>query len=79
MASREEDDMPERPWFKPRRYGIGLTPISWQGWTITAAYFFVVVLLAVTLAHQQPWIFVTLIALSTVVYYLVAMLTRGGR
>jgi hypothetical protein len=23
-------------WFKPRRYGYGATPISWQGWMITA-------------------------------------------
>jgi len=22
-------------WFRPKRYGYGLTPISWQGWVAT--------------------------------------------
>jgi hypothetical protein len=24
-------------WFKPKRYGYGATPITWQGWAITIA------------------------------------------
>jgi hypothetical protein len=27
-------------WFKPRRYGYGATPVTWQGWVLT----FVVIL-----------------------------------
>ena len=23
------------PWFKPKRIGYGLTPITWQGWCVT--------------------------------------------
>jgi len=26
-----------RYWFKPKRYGVGATPISWEGWALTAA------------------------------------------
>ena len=26
-----------RHWFKPRRYGIGVTPSSWEGWLATVA------------------------------------------
>jgi hypothetical protein len=22
-------------WFKPKRYGYGATPITWQGWAVT--------------------------------------------
>ena len=22
-------------WFKPKRYGYGATPVSWEGWTVT--------------------------------------------
>jgi hypothetical protein len=31
-------------WFKPREYGYGATPITWQGWAITVAAVIVVVL-----------------------------------
>ena len=24
-------------WFKPKRYGYGATPVTWQGWTMTIA------------------------------------------
>ena len=24
-------------WFKPRRYGIGATPVTWQAWMLVAA------------------------------------------
>jgi len=24
-------------WFKPKRYGWGATPVTWQGWTVTLA------------------------------------------
>ncbi len=25
----------KRAWFKPRRYGIGVTPSTWEGWAAT--------------------------------------------
>jgi hypothetical protein len=34
-------------WFKPKRYGYGATPITWQGWAITIAT--VLVMVAVSL------------------------------
>ena len=30
-------------WFKRRRYGYGWTPSTWQGWTVIAAFLFVVI------------------------------------
>lgn len=27
-----------KPWFGPKRYGVGLSPVSWEGWALTAAY-----------------------------------------
>jgi hypothetical protein len=24
-------------WFKPKRYGYGATPVTWQGWALTLA------------------------------------------
>ena len=49
---------------------------SWQGWVLTGAYV-VVLVLAITLAATQPWIFWTLLGLATAAYLAVAYLTRG--
>jgi hypothetical protein len=27
--------MSERYWFRPKSFGYGATPISWEGWTVT--------------------------------------------
>jgi hypothetical protein len=28
----------DRPWFKPKRFGLGAYPATWQGWMLTVAY-----------------------------------------
>ena len=33
-------------WFAPKRYGYGLTPISWEGWLVTLGLVGIVVLIA---------------------------------
>jgi uncharacterized membrane protein len=40
-----------RFWFRPKTYGYGVTPISWEGWAITLAY--VAVVLAGVLGIAQ--------------------------
>lgn len=30
-------------WFKPRRYGYGATPTSWEGWLVIAGYIALIV------------------------------------
>ena len=27
-----------RYWFKPKRYGLGASPSSWEGWAVTFGY-----------------------------------------
>jgi hypothetical protein len=24
-----------KPWFGPKKFGVGLTPVSWEGWVCT--------------------------------------------
>lgn len=31
-------------WFKPKRYGYGATPVTWEGWALTAAAIVVIFL-----------------------------------
>ena len=62
---------------RPQALRLGLTPISWQGWVLTGVYVAAVFALAIFGAEMpQPWIFWTLLVLATVVYFLVAFLTR---
>ena len=64
------------PWFRPKRYGLGFTPSSWQGWVATGTYIVVLVVLGFAVAASQPWVFWTVFVLATVVYLLIAFLTR---
>lgn len=34
-ARIERDGGPRRPWFRPKRFGFGWTPATWQGWLVT--------------------------------------------
>ncbi len=27
--------MSDRPWFRPKRFGFGWTPATWEGWLVT--------------------------------------------
>ncbi|HQH21618.1 MAG TPA: hypothetical protein PLJ89_05920 [Thermoleophilia bacterium] len=71
--------MAGRPWFRPRRHGWGLTPSSWQGWALTLGYIVAALVLGLTIAESQPWIFRTLFVSATVAFILAALLTRGTR
>lgn len=31
------DSTAHRFWFRPKRYGYGATPVTWQGWLVTFA------------------------------------------
>ena len=45
-------------WFRPRQYGYGATPVTWQGWAITVAAMVVVVATSFLLpffANGSPW------------------------
>jgi len=39
-------------WFKPKRYGYGATPITWEGWAVTAAAVACVVVLAMVFVAE---------------------------
>ena len=51
-------------WFRPKRYGYGATPTTWQGWAVIAAFVLVMVTttsrLAVTGA-ASPWFWIAVV------------------
>jgi uncharacterized membrane protein HdeD (DUF308 family) len=51
-------------WFKPKRYGYGATPITWQGWAVTLGIVaaMVAVSLYLRLNERHDWALALLIA-----------------
>jgi len=42
-----------RYWFRPKRYGYGATPTTWEGWAVTIA---VAVVLAGSILAMNLWV-----------------------
>jgi hypothetical protein len=47
-------------WFRPKRYGYGVTPTTWQGWAITLATAAVICASStlVVFGATHPWLFI---------------------
>ena len=71
-------------WFKPKRYGYGSVPVTWQGWAITLGTVFamVAVSLYLRLTHQHLWALGALIAFDVAALGLLFIVayskTEGG-
>jgi len=50
-------------WFKPKRYGYGATPVTWQGWAVTigAVLAVVAVSLGLRLTAKSLWALAALV------------------
>lgn len=40
-----------RPWFGPKRVGVGLRPQTWQGWTVTLAFVALIIATGIIGSH----------------------------
>jgi hypothetical protein len=52
-------------WFRPKRYGYGATPTTWQGWAVTIATVLAMVAVSLVLRlteRHQPWALAALLA-----------------
>jgi hypothetical protein len=51
-------------WFKPKRYGYGATPITWQGWAVTigTVLAMVAVSLFLRLTERHSWALTVMLA-----------------
>ncbi len=55
----------ERFWFKPKRYGYGATPITWEGWLLVLGFIGVVFLLALK-AEKNMLLFLIEVLIITI-------------
>jgi hypothetical protein len=73
-------------WFKPRRYGYGATPITWQGWVLTFGFILAVfvagwLFLGHTDAELSAWNFVGFFfveAILVAALWIISMRTTVG-
>jgi hypothetical protein len=70
-------------WFKPKRYGYGATPVTWQGWAVTLGTVAVMVAVSLFLRLTEPhyWALVAMFgfdALALVVLFIVCRRKTEG-
>ena len=56
--------MDQEPWFQPKRTGLGLTPITWQGVCVTVfivVVIFATVAIVVSVIHDPPTAIITIL------------------
>ncbi|MEK7612284.1 MAG: hypothetical protein AAB407_03005 [Patescibacteria group bacterium] len=46
--------MEKKIWFKRKQYGWGWYPVTWQGWTVIAAYVSLIFFFAGTIDRNSP-------------------------
>lgn len=64
-------------WFARKLYGYGATPVTWQGWLTTLAYF--IAIAAIAMKVPGHWLKAGLMLPLTVTYlYFVWTRTDGG-
>ena len=65
-------------WFKPKRYGYGATPTSWQGWCVTigTVLAMVAVSLLLRLTERYYWALALLLAFDAAAIALLFIVSR---
>ena len=65
-------------WFKPKRYGYGATPVTWQGWMVTlaAVVAMVVVSLYLRLNERHDWALAAMLAFDAAVIVALTIVCR---
>jgi hypothetical protein len=65
-------------WFRPKRYGYGATPITWQGWAVTIATVLVVVAVnsGLSLVARYSWALPAILAFDALAIVFLLVVTR---
>ena len=65
-------------WFKPKRYGYGATPTTWQGWAVTLGTVAAMVAVSLFLRLTEPhyWALAALIAFDVLALAFLVFVSR---
>lgn len=64
-------------WFKPKTYGYGATPSSWEGWALTIGFILSLLIVVKYTLYNQYLFFAWLIILSTLLWIIAKNKTDG--
>lgn len=64
-------------WFVPKLFGIGATPVTWQGWAVTFA-FAGALLVALRFLPTVPEKLIVSLALTATAFAVIIPKTQGG-
>lgn len=74
---RERHSVRPGYWFRPKKFGFGAVPVTWQGWAATMAFGALVGLLVNFATHRDRLWLVLLVPLVVAFLWLVAVKTDG--
>ena len=65
-------------WFRPKRYGYGATPTTWQGWAVTIGTVAAMVAVSLYLRLTEPhyWALAALIAFDVLALVFLVIVSR---
>jgi hypothetical protein len=65
-------------WFKPKRYGYGATPVTWEGWAVTlgTVIAMVVVSLCLRLTERNYWALAAVFAFDAAALFALFVVVR---
>jgi len=79
-GARFRDAFRVRPgyWFRPKRFGIGAVPVTWQGWAATFAFLPIIAVIVNFATHRDRLWLLLLLPVVGAYLGLVASKTDGG-
>ena len=65
-------------WFKPKRYGYGATPVTWQGWAVTVATLLAIVAVSICLrlTAKNLWTLAALLIFDALAVLVLVIVSR---
>tara|TARA_Y100000310_G_scaffold217822_1_gene218934 strand:+ start:24408 stop:24641 length:234 start_codon:yes stop_codon:yes gene_type:complete len=70
--------VPNKYWFKQKRFGYGATPSSWEGWLITIFFILLVIGRTIELQNNTPRLIIELILIIIPLIIISKYKTEGG-
>jgi len=67
-----------RYWFRPKKYGYGATPVTWEGWAITLGTVLAMLVVShyLRLASPSPWALAATIAFDAAALAALVVVSR---
>ena len=69
--------MANKYWFKPKKYGYGATPSSWEGWFLTLFIILIIIARTIQLQNNPVRLIVELIIIIVILTPVTKIKTKG--